>query len=324
MSKQTIRDLRDGDFVSSFFQLDGGQLYGFKNKPGKYALLNFSDRTGDIRAVCWEKGEHIYNTTEIGSIVYVEGRVVSYQEQLQINVEKIKPDTNNEYDPADFLPMSDHDPDVLFRHITDAIDSVRNPFMKELLKKFYEDPEFVDKFKRCPAAKSIHHNYIGGLLEHTSNCARIASCICEIYPALKRDLLLTGTMLHDIGKTRELSFDKKIDYTDEGRLTGHLVIGERMLWEKMSEIPDFPEHLQNEILHLILSHHGENSTGSPKRPKMAEACALHFLENLDAQTKRFLQLIDPELHTGKQGPWTSYDRLLERYIYRGYPDDDAE
>ena len=97
-----------------------------------------------------------------------------------------------------------------------------------------------------------------------------------------------------------------------------------MLWEKMAEIPDFPEHLRNEILHLILSHHGENSTGSPKRPKMAEACALHFLENLDAQTKRFLQLIDPDLHTGKQGPWTSYDRLLERYIYRGYPDDVEE
>jgi len=137
-------------------------------------------------------------------------------------------------------------------------------------------------------------------------------------------MLIAGTMLHDIGKTVELSFDKKIDYTDEGRLSGHLVIGERMVWERIKQIDGFPENLKNELLHMIISHHGENSTGSPKRPKMAEACALHFLENVDAQTKRFLQLVDAPQGAASAGAWTGFDRLLERYVYRGYEQDSAD
>ena len=316
-----MRDLADGDFVSSFFHIEGGQLYEFKNKNGKYAIFNLSDRTGDIRGVCWEKGEEIYKSIEIGSIVYVEGRVVTFNRALQVNVDKIHMELDGDFDPADFLPVSTQDIDGMFTYMLSEVEAVRNPWMKKLLKSFFADPEFAEVFKQCPAAKTIHHNYIGGLVEHTSNCVRLAKTLCEIYPQLRKDLLVTGTMLHDIGKTVELSFDSKIDYTDEGRLTGHLVIGERMLWEKMKEMEGFPVSLRNEILHLIISHHGENSTGSPKRPKTPEACALHFLENLDAQTKRFIQLLEGNT---APGGWTGYDRLLERYLYHGYADDAFE
>ena len=320
MAKQLIKDLKDGDFVSSFFQLEGGQLYSFKNKPGKYALFNLSDRTGEIRCVCWEKGEQVYGELGIGSIVCVQGRVVTFNGALQINVDKIFPDADGEYNPEDFLPVCANDPEVMFKVILDAIDEIQDPHLKQLTQAFFHEEEFVEQFKTCPAAKSIHHNYLGGLLEHTSNCVKIARTICEIYPQLRKDLLVAGTMLHDIGKTRELTYENKIDYTDKGRLTGHLVMGERMVWQKIRDIDGFPENLENEILHMILSHHGENSTGSPKRPKMPEACALHFLENLDAQTKRFLQIT--EQAAGAGNAWTSYDRLLERYIYRGYDDSD--
>lgn len=322
MSKQLVRDLRDGDFVSSHFHLEGGQLYEFKNKAGKYAIFNLSDRTGEVRAVCWDKGEEIYRSLEIGAIVYVEGRVTQYNRQLQVNVEKIRMEVGNEFDPMDFLPVSGQDTEALYAFILSEIDAVKNPWLNKLLKAFFGDQAFKDMFIQCPAAKTIHHNYIGGLIEHTTNCMRIAKTVCEIYPALNRDVLMSGVMLHDIGKTRELSFDKKIDYTDEGRLAGHLVIGERMVWEKINGMEGFPETLRHEILHMIISHHGENNTGSPKRPKMAEACALHFLENVDAQTKRFLQII--EAPQNNQSAWTGYDRMLDRYVYRGYEEGEAE
>lgn len=316
-----VRELKDGDFVNAHFHLEAGQLFDFKNKPGRYAILTLSDRTGEIRGVCWDRGEEIYASLEIGSIVRVEGRVVAFNKSLQITVDKVQSDVGEGFDPADFLPVSGLDTEAMYAYMISEIDAIKNKYLKKLLESFFLDPDFRELFIRCPAAKSIHHNYIGGLVEHTSNCARLADAVCRIYPQLKHDLLLAGVMLHDIGKTVELSFDKKIDYTDEGRLSGHLVIGERMLWDRIKTIEGFPERLRNEILHLIISHHGENSTGSPKRPKMAEACALHFLENLDAQTKRFLQLVEAP-PGANPGPWTGYDRLLERYVYRGY--DDAE
>lgn len=322
MAKQLIKDIRDGDFISSFFQIEGGQLNEFKSKSGKFAVLNLSDRSGVIRAVCWENGEKVYHSLEVGGIAYLQGRVNVFNNNLQINVDKIHMAQQGEFESSDFLPVGEVDVDARFAYVREIMETVKNPYLKKLLELFFDDPEIAEPFKRSPAAKSIHHNYIGGLIEHITNCVTIAETLCGIYPQLNRDLLITGTLLHDIGKIRELSFDTKIDYTDEGRLTGHLVIGERMLWERIRTIEGFPTHLENEILHLIISHHGENNTGSPKRPKMAEACALHFLENLDAQTKRFIQLIEGSNSPGKSA-WTTYDRMLERYVYKGYPDDDS-
>lgn len=310
-----ICDMKEGDIVSTCLQVGDGQLFNFRNKPGRYAIFTFTDKSGTIKGVCWERGEKHYNEISDGEIVYANGKVVSYNGILQITVENIEKTEDGSYDPADFLPVSSLDVDSLFSYMLRQIDTVKNKYLKQLLESFFKDPEFEKIFKRAPAAKSIHHSYLGGLVEHTSNCLRLAVTLCEIYPQLDRDLLLAGVMVHDVGKTVELGFDQKLDYTDRGRLIGHIVLGQNMVLDNIRKIPDFPEHLEMELLHLIISHHGENATGSPKRPQMAEACALHFLENLDAQTKRFIQIIEESPHKKKDDGWTGYNRLLERHIY---------
>jgi len=313
-----IRDFKEGEFVSTFLQLEDGNLYSFKNKPGHYAVFTFSDKTGYIKGVCWEKGESYHRSLADGTIVYVDGRIVTFNKQLQINIEKIVPNPQQEYDPADFMAVSDLDPDELFSEILETVDTMENEHLRAVLESFFKDEEFAAGYKKCPAAKAIHHSYLGGLLEHTRNCMRLALTLCELYPQLNRELLVAGVLLHDIGKTVELSFDTRVDYTDPGRLMGHIVIGQNMVRDVIKEMPDFPDSLAAELLHLIISHHGENATGSPKRPKTAEACALHFLENLDAQTKRFLQIIEDGSNHIKNSNWTIFDRLLERYLYLGH------
>ncbi|MFH1538126.1 MAG: HD domain-containing protein [bacterium] len=323
MAKQLVKELENGDAVSAHFQVNNSQLYEFRNKPGRYAILQLSDKSGSVRGVCWDNGEEIHQNTPVDSVVHVEGRVESFNAQLQVIIRSVSPARDDEYDSSDFLPTTTLDVDDMFDFMTGEIEKIENPFLKNLLKSFFGDEEFVQKFKSVPAAKTIHHNYIGGLLEHTSNCLRLGLTLCEIYPRLRRDLLLASIMLHDAGKTIELSFETTINYTDKGRLLGHIVLGERMIYDKIKTIEGFPESLANELLHLIVSHHGENNTGSPKRPKTPEACALHYLENLDAQTKRFFQLIDSS--PAQHARWTHYDRLLDRYLFKGYDDigDDA-
>lgn len=319
MEKQLVKDLNNGDAVSTHFQVDNSQLYEFRNKPGKYAILQLSDKSGTIRGVCWDNGEKIHQSIAVDAVAHIEGRVESFNAQLQVIVRTITPASEDEYDSTDFLPISPLDADELFGFITGEIKNIKNPSLKKLLRSFFEDQEFAQKFKNVPAAKTIHHSYLGGLLEHTANCLRLGLTLCEIYPQLRRDLLLTSIMLHDAGKTIELSCDTSINYTDQGRLLGHIVLGERMIYDRIKTIDGFPQTLADELLHLIVSHHGENNTGSPKRPKTPEACALHYLENLDAQTKRFLQIIESSTPS-QRGNWTPYDRLLDRYLFKGYED----
>jgi len=322
VAKQKISDLQEGTPVATYMQLEEGQLFNFKNKQGKYALFTFSDSSGSIRGVCWDKGEKYHSEISDGAIIYVVGKTVMFNNFLQINVESIEPAGDEDYDAEDFILKTGRDIDQMFDYLLEIIDSVKNEYLGKLLNSVFRDGDFAETFKEAPAAKTLHHNYVGGLLEHTTNCLRLADTLCGIYPQLDRDLLISGTMIHDIGKTVEMSFDKKVDYTDMGRLLGHIVLGQTMILDKIRAIDGFPEDLKNEMLHLIVSHHGENATGSPKRPKTAEACALHFLENLDAQTKRFLQIIDENSKLRKDARWTSYDRLLERYLYQRPSDEE--
>lgn len=312
-----IGDMKEGDFVSTFAQVEDSRLFGFKNKPGNYAVFTLSDKSGYIKGVCWNNGELYHRTVTDGSIIYIDGKVVQFNGQVQVNVEKLIAEPKQEHDPADFMQITPMDIDTMYQDVIDIIDAVKNPHLKKILESFFKDEDFAQGFKKCPAAKSVHHSYIGGLLEHTRNCAKLALALCELYPQLKRDLLVAGVLMHDMGKTVELSFDIKVDYTDRGRMLGHLVIGQNMILEKLNAMPDFPENLGVELMHLIVSHHGEGATGSPKRPKTAEACALHFLENLDAQTKRFIQIIEDTTNHMRNSKWTAYDRLLERYLYLG-------
>lgn len=317
MAKQMIRDLREGDYVSSYLQVDGGNLFNFRNKPGMYAVFTLIDKSGYIKGVCWDNGEKYRREISDGDIVYIDGRVVVFNGQLQINVDKLRAGVEDEYDPSDFIAVSDLDVESLFNDILEVIPTIQNPYLRKILESFFHDEDFAEGFRKSPAAKSVHHSYLGGLLEHTRNCMKLALTLAEIYPQLDRDMLLTGVIIHDIGKTVEMSFDRKVDYTDRGRLLGHIVIGQQMVRDRIKTIDGFPETLEDELLHLVISHHGENATGSPKRPKTAEACALHFLENLDAQTKRFIQIIEDTSNHVKDSRWTNYNRLLERYLYLG-------
>ncbi|MFH1561929.1 MAG: HD domain-containing protein [Nitrospirota bacterium] len=309
MPKQFIADLKEGDVVRSQFMVHKKQLRDFKNKPGKFLTLLVADKTGQVEAKVWDKAEEIALKFEEGDVVLLDGRVELYNDKPQLKVTNlVKVD---EYETGDFLPKTSKDVDELFNYITSV--DIQNRYLKSLLTSFFDDDGFVSLFKNAPAAKSLHHCYLGGLIEHTYEVIKMCELVCEIFPQIDRDFLLTGAILHDIGKMEELKFAKVFDYTDEGRLIGHVVMGERVVNEKMEAIPEFPKNLKMRMSHLLLSHHGEYEWGSPKKPKTLEACALHYADNLDAQVKRFIQIIEKE----KDKTWADYDKLLERHIYIG-------
>lgn len=311
MSKQFIANLKNRDVVRSQFMVYKKQLRDFKNKPGKYLTLTIGDKTGQLEAKGWDKAEELALRFEENDIVLLEGQVELFNDKLQlrvINLHKV-----DKYDLSDFLPQTSKDVDKLFDYIKSV--KIQNHYLKLLLESFFKDEEFVTLLKRAPAAKSLHHCYLGGLVEHTYEVIKICEVVCELFPQIDRELLFTGAILHDIGKIKELKFTKVIDYTDEGRLIGHVVMGERIISERMATIAGFPKELKMRLSHLLLSHHGEYEWGSPKRPKTLEACTLHYAENLDAQVNRFILLIEKE----KDKTWADYDRLLERHIYLGEP-----
>lgn len=309
MAKQFIADLKDRDVVKSQFMVYKKQLRDFKNKPGKYLTLTLGDKTGQIEAKGWDKAEELALRFAENDIVLLEGQVELFNDKLQlkvVNLHKV-----DKYDLSDFLPITSKDVDKLFNYIKSV--KIQNHYLKSLLESFFNDEKFVTSFKKAPAAKSLHHCYLGGLIEHTYEVVKICEVVCELFPQIDRELLFTGAILHDIGKIKELKFTKVIDYTDEGRLIGHVVMGERIISERMTTIAGFPKELKMRLSHLLLSHHGEYEWGSPKRPKTLEACTLHYAENLDAQINRFILLIEKE----KDKTWANYDRLLERHIYIG-------
>jgi len=263
----------------------------------------------------WEKALELAETFDEGDVIKVLGEVEEYLGRLQVIVRKLRPAKEDEYELEDFLPHTERDIEEMLTTVRETIASVENPYLRALLDKFFTDEEFVAAFSRAPAARRIHHAYLGGLLEHTVEVIALCQTVIALYPQIHRDLLLTGALLHDVGKTRELTFERDIDYSDEGRLLGHVVLSERMITERVAEIPDFPPELALRLRHLILSHHGRYEWGSPRRPKTLEACALHYIENLDAQVNRFARII--ATRRDKTKPWTEYDTLLRRYLYAG-------
>jgi len=309
MAKQFIVDLKDRETVKSQFMVYKKQLRDFKNKPGKYLTLTIGDKTGQMEAKVWDKAEEFALRFEEDDVVFLEGQVELFNDKLQLKVVQL--DKIDKYEIGDFLPKTSKDVDKLFNYIKSV--NIQNHYLKSLLDSFLNDEEFVTLFKNAPAAKSLHHCYLGGLVEHTYEVIKICEVVCELFPQIEREILFTGAILHDIGKMEELKFTKVIDYTDEGRLIGHVVMGEKIISERMAAINGFPKELKIRLSHLLLSHHGEYEWGSPKRPKTLEACTLHYAENLDAQINRFILLIEKE----KDKTWADYDRLLQRHIYIG-------
>ena len=282
---------------------------------GKFLLFQFSDMEGILKGVLWEPTDDIERGVKADDVVRVSGEIQEYQGSMQLRISSIEKVSEGEYDPSLFLPASNRPVDELYDGLLKIIAGVNDENLRGLLQAIFEDEGFKKSFVRAPAAKGWHHSYIGGLVEHTYDMAQFALKAGEIYPDVDNDLLLAGVLLHDIGKIEELSVTNHIDYSDSGRLLGHITLGVEFLDEYFRGIEGFPRELGVKLKHMIVSHHGLLENGSPIVPMTVEALLLHYIDNLDAQVRGVNQVL--EKSTGRSGSWTEYVRLLDRYIYRG-------
>jgi len=305
-----IKDLKEGEQVTSFFLCANKQV--LKTKANKeYVSMKLQDKTGMLDAKIWDMHNEIGEFSE-KDFVKVEGMVITYQSGKQLNVYRIRKAEAHEYNVEDFVPKTEFDIDDMYNEFVGYIDSIKDVNIKKLANKFFvEDEEIKDQLKKHSAAKSMHHNYYGGLLEHTLSILKICDFAAGNYPFVNRDLLLISAMLHDIGKVYELSQFPENDYTDHGQLIGHIVIAVELVTKKAGEIKDFPVELMNLIKHSILSHHGQLEYGSPKVPHTVEAMILHFADNMDSKVKVFEDVVK---QAKEDDLWTGYHRLMQRNI----------
>jgi 3'-5' exoribonuclease len=311
-----IKDLKPGTEVTDFFVLRKKEIKPFNGQ--KYLKLELGDSTGRMDAVLFENVEESYAEAETGDIVKVKGMTVTYREGLEIKVEKLRKAKEGEGDPLDFLPKSEMDLGLLFENFLKKTEKIKNQHLKKLLTVILEDEELTRKLKIAPAAKLWHHSYLGGLLEHTLKVAELCEKAAELYDLVDKDLLLTGALLHDIGKIYTYSITGYVDYTDEGRLLGHIVSGDELVYQKIKKIEGFPENLALELRHLILSHQGELELASPVVPQTLEAIILHYADEMDAKAGAFSEIIKRETVQGKTGKkWSDWIPLIRRYIYLG-------
>lgn len=305
-----IKDFKEGDRVFDIYLCKHRQSAVTKNgKP--YDTVILQDKTGTVDAKVWDPNSA--GIDDFDSLDYIEvyGEVTSFQGALQVNVKRIRRCQEGEYDPADYLPVSSKDIPKMYQELLQIIGTIENKYLKELLEAFFvEDESFIGRFQKSSAAKSVHHGFVGGLLEHTLSVVKLCDYYCKTYPRLKRDLLLSAAMCHDIGKVREISLFPENDYTDDGQLLGHIVIGTEMVGEKIRTITGFPPVLAGELKHCILAHHGEYEYGSPKKPAIMEALALNMADNTDAKMETFTELLD----NATSLDWLGYNRLFESNI----------
>ncbi len=312
--KHYIADFKEGDSISKTFYVGSrSRLLTRSGKP--YLSLTLRDKTGTINAKIWEDADTIYSSMGSADFIRVRGTVEKYKDALQLRVDQLTVVRTEDVDLADFLPAGARDPEEMLNELREVSQTVENRFLRELLDLLFADDDFVQRLKVSPGAKYLHHSFIGGLLEHTLSVAKICDWLCGHYQNINRDLLLAGAILHDIGKVYELTASPSFDYTTEGRLIGHLVIGCRILEEKIRQIGGFPRELKMELQHLILSHHGTYEYRSPVVPKTVEAMLLYHVDNLDAK----VQLTQDWIERAKTDPsaFTPYHKLLERYFYKG-------
>lgn len=307
-----VAELKPGEPVKGCYLVKDKRV-GTARTGNMFLSMTLADRTGDLEAKVWEKAQEFSAVFEKGDILDIEGLAESYKGQLQVSVARLKR-CEGEADPSLFLESAPGDPSEMMADLREILKGVQNSHLKGLHDRFLADHDFLKRFKRAPAAKNFHHGYLGGLLEHTLSVCGMAVTVAGHYPRLDRELLLSGAFLHDIGKIRELAWERNIDYTDEGRLLGHLALGVSMLEEKITGMKRFPDGLAARLKHLILSHHGQYEFGSPKRPKFLEAFALHLIDDLDAKINGLGRFMEKDQ---KAGAWTDYHRLYERYLFKG-------
>jgi len=320
MDRSWIKDMEVGDSVKGTYAVSAIHLRTYSN--GEFLSLRLADRTGKISGVYWEGSQELFRRIPVGTIVRVDGKVGRYQGQLQLSLSSIVPLAEGEGgDKADFLPVGPCDPEQLIQKLKQWKDSLAAEHYRKLWDCFFEDQALFEKFSSAPAGKQWHHPYLGGLLEHTESLIQLCDRIAQQYPYLKRDLLLTGALFHDAAKALELVYHTTFEYSDEGRLVGHIVMGAAQVRGYVEQVADFPREEGLLLQHLILAHQGETDE-SPRKPRCREALALHLADMIDSQLAAFTREIEkPEL-AGQR--WTPYVNLISRYLYRGAGDEAAE
>lgn len=302
-----INELREGEMINAIYFCKTKQTLQTKAGKNYYSML-LQDKTGTIDAKVWDLNNGIAHFEPMDFIA-VTAQVVSFQNNLQLNVKQVRKAQEGEYDPADYMPCSEYDTEEMFQELQKLMKSVQDTYLHQLLDKIFTDEDgFITRFKKHSAAKMMHHGFMGGLLEHTLAVTKMCDFMSTQYPVLNRDLLLTAAICHDLGKLEEISDFPENDYTDEGQLVGHIVMGTIMLDQKMKEIPQFPVKLGNELKHCILAHHGELEYGSPKKPALIEAVALSFADNTDAKLQSFIEELKQK---DEGGNWMGFNRNFE-------------
>lgn len=305
-----IRELAEGNSIQGIYLCKSKLSTETKNgKP--YDSLILQDKTGTLDTKVWEPYSPGIGEYAAGDYIEVVGEVITFNGAKQAKLSRIRKCQEGEYQPADYLPCTDKNIGEMYEQVLFYINSIQNEYLKKLLQSFFvEDEKFIKAFKNSSAAKIVHHGFIGGLLEHTLSVTNLCNYFAGAYPLIKKDLLLTAAICHDIGKIREISAFPENDYTDEGQLLGHIVVGIEMISEKIRLIEGFPEKLANELKHCIVSHHGELEYGSPKKPALIEAVALNFADNADAK----METITEVLKNADSANWLGYNKFLETNV----------
>jgi 3'-5' exoribonuclease len=312
MARPFVNEIREHDRIRGIFKVQRKSL--LQSRTGtSYLSITLSDRTGDIESRVWDDVERLDQLFDRGAYVEVNALAQSYQGRLQLKVEGLELVSRDEIDARDFQPSTRFDIDLMWRELRSMVDGVGDGFVRQLLNDFLDDPAIGPAFRTSPAAKGIHHPFVGGLLEHTLSVLQLAHRIADHYPRADRDLLVAGAVLHDIGKVRELSAENGIDYTTEGRLVGHLVLTLQWIHEKASRIPQFPRDLAMHLTHIVAAHHGQLEYGSPKVPQTLEAMLVHALDELDSRVQSWTMIMERDRGT----EWTEYQKIYERFLFKG-------
>ena len=314
MSKQFVSEIKDRDPVNAVFLVKDKILAMAKNgKP--YMNLRLMDKSGDIEAKVWDNTELLDKQFDKNDFVTVRGKASVYMNKMQVVIAEIVKVPEEQVVLADFLPESPRDAAEMRQELIDTVAALGNPHLKGLMEAFLADEPFMRLYSQAPAAKGMHHVYLGGLLEHSLSLVKLTKVIVPLYGGINEDLLTVGALLHDVGKIYEMSFERAFDYTDAGKLLGHITIGVELVDEKIRQVEGFPRELALLLKHMLLSHHGQYEYGSPKRPKTIEATILNYLDDLDSKINGIRAHIAKE--TASTSRWTAHHRLYDRYFFKG-------
>ena len=307
-----IKDLRAGTDLDECYAVRAADVRQ-RRGGGPYLAISLGDRTGEVTALVWQNVDRLRDILEPGNVVAIQGQVQRYHQQLQVVVRQAEVLAPESVDQELFVRSSSVDPALLWTKLTTLIEEIEDPHIRQLLFRIFSDPEVERLFREAPAARSMHHAFRSGLLEHTVSVTTIARSLAGHY-GLNGDLVVAGALLHDLGKIWELEIGASIEYTDDGRLVGHIPMETIFVEKKIGELEAFPAEIRRQLLHILLSHHGEYGFGSPRRPKTPEALLVHMTDNMDSKMAGILEAITAE--GSDDEAWTPYSRILERHIYR--------